>query len=102
MKLKNKKNKKNKLNEGHFVEALDRLNLIAEMMDTHLMNHPLIRKEKDIKKLINYSIINLMEAYQRVGNLLFIKQDETEGIKEVVFRRREDTTDRRVDDCKKL
>lgn len=80
--------KKNKLNDGHYVEAFDRLFLITEMMDRFLMEHPVIRKNKDIKKLVEFSIINLMEAYARVGKKEHEKDIERQAISEVVLRRR--------------
>lgn len=93
--------KKNKINDGHYVEALDRLNLIADMMERHLTDHPVIRKNKDIQKLIDFSIINIMEAYQRVGNIFYEKENENERptISEVVLRRREKSKNRGVDRC---
>ena len=85
--------KKNKLNDGHYLEAMDRLHVITDMMDQYLMNHPIIRKNKDLKKLVNFSMINLMEVYQRVGNLVYEKENEKKGIHKVVLRRRKDSKD---------
>jgi len=85
--------KKNKLNDGHYLEAMDRLHLITEMMDNFLMNHPVIHKNKDLKKLVNFSMINLMEVYQRVGKISYEKENERKGIHKVVLRRRENSED---------
>lgn len=78
--------KKNKLNEGHYVEALDRLFLFTDMMDTYLMNHPVIRKNKEVKKLVRFSIINLLEAYQQVGDEIYKIENEKNN-KKVISRR---------------
>ena len=94
--------KKNKLNDGHYVEALDRLFLITEMMDTHLMGHPVIKKNKEIKKLIEFSIINLLEAYQRVGNETHEKKFERPQIGQTFFGRREKPQNKRVDNSQKV
>jgi len=83
--------KKNKINDGHYVEALDRLFLVTDMMDSYLMSHPVIRKNKEVKKLIKFSIINLLEAYQKVGNVTHEKEFERPSISEVVLRRREES-----------
>lgn len=83
--------KKNKINNGHYVEALDRLFLVTDMMDRYLMSHPVIRKNKEVKKLIKFSIINLLEAYQKVGNVTHEKEFERPSISEVVLRRREES-----------
>ena len=83
--------KKNKINDGHYVEALDRLFLVTDMMDSYLMSHPVIRKNKEVKKLIKFSIINLLEAYQKVGNVTYEKEFERPSISEVVLRRREES-----------
>ena len=79
--------KKNKINDGHYLEALDRLHLITDMMDRHLMEHPIIKGTKELEQLVNYSIINLIEVYQRVGNLAYLNENEKEPINKVVLRR---------------
>jgi|694.fasta_scaffold00014_65 hypothetical protein len=94
--------KKNKINDGHFVEALDRLFFVTDIMDRYLMSHPVIKKDKEIKKLIKFSIINLLEAYQRVGNNTYEKEFERPSISEVVSGRREKSEDNRLDRRQKL
>jgi len=80
--------KKNKLNDGHYLEVMDRLHVITDMIDRHLMDHPVIDKNEDLKKLITFTTINLMEVYQRVGTLSYIKENEKKNIQKVVLRRR--------------
>lgn len=89
---------KNKLNEGHYLEIMDRLHVISDMMDRHLMDHPIINKNEDLEKLINFSIINLWECYQRVGKLSYENETRKKN-KKVVSRRRKKSKDKRVDRC---
>lgn len=91
--------KKNKINDGHYVEAFDRLFLITDMMDRYLMNHPVIRKNKNINKLVKFSIINLLEAYQRVGEEKYGKEFEQTSNSEIVSRRRKKSKDNGMDRC---
>jgi hypothetical protein len=90
--------KKNKINQGHFLEAMDRLHLITDMMDRHLMDHPVIHKNKDLEKLINFSIINLIECYQRVGNLSN-EYDTKKKNNKTLLGRREESKNRGLDRC---
>ena len=83
--------KKSKINDGHYLEAMDRLHVITCMMEDHLMNHPVIENNKDLKKLVNFSIINLMEVYQRVGALDYKNDKEKKGIEKVILGRRKDS-----------
>lgn len=91
--------KKNKINDGHYVEALDRLFLVTDIMDCYLMEHPVIKKNKNIKKLVEFSIINLLEAYQRVGNKTYEREFERPSISETIPRRRKKSKDRGMDRC---
>ena len=38
------------------------------MIDDHLVSHPLTKKIKKAKKLIDSAVMSLAEAYQIVGN----------------------------------
>lgn len=91
--------KKNKINEGHYVEALDRLFMITDLMDSYLMGHPIIKKNKDVKKLIEFSIINLLEAYQRVGEKTHETEFKRPSIGETLPRRRKKSKNRGLDRC---
>jgi len=59
----------NKINEGHYSELLDRLHIVIDNIDSHLLEHPLAQQEHKIKKLIERATENLAEAYLLVGNL---------------------------------
>lgn len=80
-----------KINEGHYLELMDRLYVKLSEIEEHLLTHPLTPKIKKVKKLINKSGMSLAEAYQIVGHELHKKQDKNESIKEVIFRRHKKT-----------
>lgn len=62
------KMKKNKINDGHYLELMDRLYIQICMIEDHLWNHPLTKKNKRVKKLIDNAGMSLSEAYQIIGN----------------------------------
>jgi hypothetical protein len=76
-----------KINEGHYLELMDRLYVKLSEIEDHLLNHPLTPKLKKVKKLIDRSGICLAEAYQIVGEELSKKQ-ETNETKKIILRRR--------------
>jgi len=59
---------KNKINDGHYLELMDRLHVQTCMIDDHLVSHPLTKKIKKAKKLIDNAVMSLAEAYQIVGS----------------------------------
>ena len=65
---------KNKINDGHYLELMDRLHIQTCMIDDHLVSHPLTKKIKKAKKLIDDAVMSLAEAYQIVGNKSYKKQ----------------------------
>lgn len=58
---------KDKINSGHYHEALDRLHIVMENIDDHILKHPVCKKHKKIKKQIEDALETLAEAYQMVG-----------------------------------
>jgi hypothetical protein len=80
-----------KINDGHYLELMDRLYVKLSEIEEHLLNHPLTPKLKKVKKLINKSGMALAEAYQIVGDELYKKQEKNEPIKKVIFRRHKNT-----------
>jgi len=90
---------KNKINDGHYVEAFDRLFMITDLMDRYLMGHPVIKKNKNVKRLVEFSIINLIEAYQRVGDKTYEKEYQRPSIGEVIPRRRKKSKNKGLDRC---
>jgi hypothetical protein len=82
-----------KINEGHYLELMDRLYVKLSEIEEHLLYHPLTPELKKVKKLINKSGMSLAEAYQSVGYELSKKQEKNEPIKKVVFRRHKKSKD---------
>jgi hypothetical protein len=57
-----------KINEGHYLELMDRLHVVMCTLNDHCLEHPLTQKNEDIKFQIEYAIGQLWDAYQLVGN----------------------------------
>lgn len=93
--------KKNKLNDGHYLEVMDRLHVIMDIMDRHLIDHLVIDKNENLKKLINFSIINLWECYQQVGKLSYENETRKEN-KKIVSGRCKKSKNKRLDCSQKL
>jgi hypothetical protein len=61
---------KNEINDGHYLELMDRLHIIMMNIQDHIVSHPLTENEKDIQKKVEQASSKLWEAYQLVGNKL--------------------------------
>jgi hypothetical protein len=57
-----------KINDGHYLELMDRIHIVSCTIDDHILNHPLCGVNKDVQQKIDKSLELLMEAYQMVGN----------------------------------
>ena len=59
------------INEGHFLELMDRLYVTTSTIEDYIVQHPLITQNKDhrVTKHIKTAVYNLWEAYQEVANL---------------------------------
>jgi hypothetical protein len=79
---------KNKINHGHYIELMDRLHVQTCMIEDHLVSHPLTKKIKKAKKLIDDAVISLAEAYQIVGNKSYKNKQRNE---KNIFGRRKDS-----------
>ena len=80
--------KRSKINDGHYLELMDRLHIQICIIEDHLVNHPLTKKIKKVKKLIDESGLALAEAYQIVGHESFKNEERKNPIEKVVLRRR--------------
>ena len=60
---------KDKLNSGHYLEMMDRLHIIMENINDHLIQHPVAKVDKRIDSLLNKALEELWDAYQITGNL---------------------------------
>ena len=63
-----KKPKKNSINQGHYLELMDRIHVLCCTLDEHILNHPLSENEPDIQNKLDSALGLLLEAYQIVGN----------------------------------
>jgi hypothetical protein len=63
-----KKPKKNSINQGHYLELMDRIHVLCCTLDEHILNHPLSENEPDIQNKLDSALELLLEAYQIVGN----------------------------------
>lgn len=69
MKLKKNKKKNSEINDGHYLELMDRLHVIMCTLDEHCIKHPLVKKEKEVKFALEYALGQLWDAYQEVGRI---------------------------------
>jgi hypothetical protein len=65
-----KKPKKNLINDGHYLELMDRIHIVSCTIDDHILNHPLSENQPEIQQKIDKALELLMESYQMVGNLI--------------------------------
>jgi len=57
------------INDGHYLELMDRLHVATSTIEDHIFNHPLSDTLPEVKILIGEAQMNLMKAYQIVGSL---------------------------------
>jgi len=60
---------KDKLNPGHYHEMMDRLHIIMENLNDHVIQHPVAKVNKKLNAKLNTALENLWDAYQIAGNL---------------------------------
>ena len=61
--------KTNKLNDGHYLEILDRLHCQMTDIENHLLDHPVSQKYGELREYIIKATVNLVKAYQIAGSL---------------------------------
>lgn len=62
-----------KLDEFHYHEMVDRCSLIAETVSEHLLEHPAVQKEKQVKRKVEKAVELLFDAYQISASIRFDK-----------------------------
>lgn len=68
---KNKEKKaKIEINDGHYLELLDRTYIVLSNVQDHLIDHPLAQKKKKIRKKLKSAGMILADAYQDLGHLM--------------------------------
>ena len=74
-----------KINDGHYLELLDRLHVIMCNVEEHCIKHTISKKNKDIRFQFEYALGQLWDAYQQVGGL---EDDKNKNpIEKVILRR---------------
>ncbi len=56
------------INDGHYLELLDRLHVMMCNLNDHCLEHPLAQSDEVIKTKIDTTLKELWDAYQIVGN----------------------------------
>ncbi len=56
------------INDGHYLELLDRLHVMMCNLNDHCLEHPLAQSDDEIKTKIDTALKELWDAYQIVGN----------------------------------
>jgi hypothetical protein len=57
------------LDEFHYHEVIDRTYIIAEIIDQHLVQHPVFKAEKEFAEKVEQATMLLAEAYQIIGSI---------------------------------
>jgi len=57
------------INDGHYLELMDRLHIVNCTIEDHILEHPLTTSLPEVEKLVEEAQIKLYEAYQIVGSL---------------------------------
>jgi hypothetical protein len=57
------------INDGHYLELMDRLHVVCCTINEHILNHPLTEVNPLIQAKIENALESLYDAYQYVGNL---------------------------------
>jgi hypothetical protein len=52
-----------KLEEHHYFQLMDRLNIISDNIDTHLLQHQTCKLDKEITRKIEIALDSIHEAY---------------------------------------
>ena len=58
----------NPINDGHYIELLDRTHVACCMVSDHLVEHPLSMADGEIRTILEEALNKLYEAYQLIGN----------------------------------
>lgn len=75
------------INDGHYLEMMDRIHIMMATLYDHMISHPVSNNHKKVDKRLNKALNILWDTYQIVGELSFEKQEKNEAIKKVISRR---------------
>ena len=57
------------INDGHYLELMDRLTVVGYTIDDHILNHPLAKVNPLLQTKIEKALDLLYDVYQDVGHL---------------------------------
>lgn len=81
MSLKKQKKKSNIIDNGHYLELLDRTHVVCTMINDHLIEHPLSQTDSEIKFKLEYALGQLFDAYQLIGKKSYEYENENNAHK---------------------
>jgi hypothetical protein len=55
------------INDGHYLELMDRIHVLSCTLDDHILNHPISLANSDVKYHLEIALDNLLIAYSNVG-----------------------------------
>jgi hypothetical protein len=67
---------KREINEGHYLELMDRLYVLASTLHDHCLQHPLAEYDEEIYNSIEIALEATYDAYQLVGSKEFENENE--------------------------
>lgn len=59
---------KSEINDGHYLELLDRTHIIMSNVNDHLLEHPLTEDDEELKRMFEQIIEALWDTYQTIGS----------------------------------
>lgn len=65
-----------KLNDGHYLEVMDRLHVLMSTIDDHLFKHPVVKQNKQLRGFLIKAIVHMIHAYQEAGKLAVKKPEK--------------------------
>lgn len=68
------------LNDGHYLELMDRIHIMTSTLHDHLLTHPVADTDSRVHSLLDKAAEELMDAYQIVGELVVQKQIQDEQL----------------------
>ena len=63
------------INDGHYLELFDRLNMMCNIIEQNIQTHPVHDTDSRIQSLVDKAISDLYDAYQIVGELYMKRKD---------------------------
>lgn len=69
------------LNDGHYLELMDRIHIINCTINDHLLTHPVANADSRVHSLLDKAMDELMDAYQIIGELIVEKQIQDEQLR---------------------